>query len=161
MKKKISLSLLVCFSFMIIVSCTEDPQTIPLESYRLITGKTKKTWQLTSLQWTGDEKDDITYGLPNCIRDDVYVFYANYERLYEVRNGASKCKEEEADVVVSDQWSFVNAKSKLTIIFPLLAEGSLPFYVKKLTSKEMVIEIYLDQDSKYSYKMTLQSVSEE
>jgi hypothetical protein len=159
--KPIIKSLVVGLCLLVVLSCSEDVEPNPLEYYKIITGKTKKTWKMTTIQWTGEGKDDITYSLNNCLRDDLYVFYANSERLYEVTNGATKCSSDESDTLVSDQWSFVNATATLTIIFPLLSDGALPFYVKKLTSKEMVIEIYVDQDSKYSYKMTMQSVSEE
>jgi hypothetical protein len=154
-------SLIVCLSFMIILSCSEEQQPQPLEYYKIITGKTKKTWKMSTIQWTGEGKDDINYSLNSCLRDDLYVFYANTERLYEVTNGASKCASDEPDTIISDEWSFVNATATLTIIFPLLSDNSLPFYVEKVTAKEMVLQIYVDDESKYSYKITLQSVSEE
>jgi hypothetical protein len=149
-------------SVLLINGCSETTEPKPLDAHKILTGNTKKTWKLTTIKWTGESKDDITYGLPTCIKDDLYIFYATTERLYEVRNGASKCDSDEPDRIVNDEWAFVNATATLTIIMPLLYEdGSLPFYVKKLTSKEMVLEIYLDQDSKYSYILTMQSVSEE
>ena len=146
---------------MVLVSCSEDPKPIVEEFYKAITGKTKKTWKITGIKWKGDGKDDINYSLSNCYKDDLYTFYANEERLYEVNNGPTKCSDSEPNQLVSDQWSFVNATSTLTIIFPLLSDNSLPFFVRKVTSKEMTIEIYIDQDNKYSYIATLQSVSEE
>ncbi len=154
--------LLTTISIVLILgACSEDPEPIPTEFSKIITGTTKKTWKMVSIQWTGDGKDPITYGLNSCYRDDLYTFYANAERLYEVDNGPTKCSDEEPSQLVSDSWSFINATSTLNIIFPLLSDNVLPFYLKKVTSKEMTLEIYLDQDNKYSYKITMQSVSEQ
>ena len=151
----------IVFSLLIFASCSEDPKPIVNEFYKIITGKTKKTWKVTGIKWTGDEKEDINYSLSSCYKDDLYTFYANEERLYEVSNGPSKCSDSEPDQLVSDSWSFVNATSTLTIVFPLLSDSSLPYFVRKVTSKEMTLEIYIDQDNTYSYAITLQSVSEE
>ena len=158
--RKIAKPLFLLSIILVLLSCSENPQPVTPEFYKIITGKTKKTWKVTTIQWTGEGKSDITYSLNSCLKDDLYVFYANEERLYEVTNGASKCSSDEADTIISDVWSFVNATSTLTIIMPLLSDSNLPFFVRKVTSKEMTLEIYIDQDSKYSYKITMQSVSE-
>jgi len=153
-------ALKIMILMLILGSCSEDPKPIVEDFYKTITGQTKKTWKLTAITWKGDGKDDIKYSDP-CFSDDRYTFYANEERLYEFSYGSIKCDAEEPEGMISDEWSFVNATSTLTIIFPLLSSNSLPFFVRKVTSKEMTIEIYLDQDNKYSYMATLQSISEE
>jgi hypothetical protein len=151
----------ICCILLLAFSCSEDPEVSLPTSYKLITGNTKKSWKITTLEWTGDGKKGVTYSLPGCLKDDLYIFYNNSSRLYEVTNGSLKCDPTDQDKIVSDEWSFVNATATLNIIQPLFSDSSLPFYVKKLTAKEMVLEIYTDQDNKYSYKITMQSVSEE
>lgn len=158
---KMTIKISAVFFLFSIISCSEEPKPVVEEFYKIITGKTKKTWKVTGIKWTGDGKSDINYDLSSCYKDDLYTFYANEERLYEVSNGPTKCDSAEPDQLVSDEWAFVNATSTLTIIFPLLSSNSLPFFVRKVTSKEMTIEIYIDQDNTYSYIATLQSVSEE
>jgi hypothetical protein len=147
--------------FLLLVACSEDVKVIKPAYSKVFTGNTKKSWKITGLKWTGEGKDDISYSLRPCEKDDLYTFYANNEKLYEVSNGAIKCSSDEADLLVSDVWSFINATSTLTAIFPLLSDSALPFFVRKITSKEMTLEIYIDQDNKYSYQITMQSVSEE
>src|SRR6478609_7042058 len=111
---KMTIKIFVVFLLMSIISCSEDPKPVVEEFYKIITGQTKKTWKVTSIKWTGDAKDDITYNLSTCYKDDLYTFYANEERLYEVSNGPTKCSDSEPDQLVSDQWAFVNATSTLT-----------------------------------------------
>jgi hypothetical protein len=152
---------IIVISLLILQGCSEEKEPEIPNYYNVFTGKTKKSWRVTGMKWTGDDKDDLTYSLGSCVRDDLYVFYANTERLYEVNAGSVKCSNDEPSQFVSDSWSFVNATSTLTIIFPLLSDNSLPFLMRKVTSKEMSMEIYFDQDKKYSYIITMQSVSEE
>lgn len=158
---KINFCFAIGLLLLIFSSCEEKVNVVIPEYHKIFTGNVKKTWKLTTIQWTGEGKDPLTYSLSSCYKDDLYTFYNNAEHLYEVTNGATKCDSSEPDTLVSDSWSFVNANSTLTIIFPLLSDSNLPFFVRRMTNKEMVFEIYLDQDSKYSYKMTMQSVSEE
>jgi len=158
---KTRLQIVTACLILLMGACSEDPKPIPTEFSKVITGNTKKTWKMTAIQWTGDGKDPINYSLSSCFKDDLYTFYANEERLYEVDNSPTKCGDDEPAQLVSDSWSFINATATLNIIFPLLSDNVLPFYLKKVTSKEMTLEIYLDQDNIYSYKITMQSVSEE
>ena len=145
----------------IFVSCEESFTPNPPTFYKIITGNNKKTWRLTALKWTGEDTDDISYSLSNCYKDDRYVFYANKENLYEINGGTVKCSSDENATLVSDRWSLTNATATLTIILPIFSDNPLPFFIQKVTSKEMTLQIYLDQENKYSYVATMQSVSEE
>ncbi|HZX75184.1 MAG TPA: hypothetical protein VFE57_12230, partial [Cyclobacteriaceae bacterium] len=142
----------------IFVSCEESVTPNPPTFYKIITGNNKKTWKLTALKWTGEGQDDIKYTLGNCYKDDLYIFYANTEKLYEVTGGTIKCSSDETATLVSDTWSMVNATATLTVVIPIFSDNPLPFFVQKVTSKEMTLQIYLDQDNKYSYVVTMQSV---
>ncbi|MBA4144304.1 MAG: hypothetical protein DI538_23755 [Azospira oryzae] len=155
--KIVLLSLPVLFS-----ACSEELKPNPPEYYRIFTGQNKKTWKITKLIWTGEGKTDVNYTSQiACYRDDSYVFHADKDNMYEVIGGSVKCSANEASALVSDKWSFVNATATLNIIMPLLSDNTLPFYVIKASSSEMTLEIYLDQDSQYSYQVTMQSVSTE
>jgi hypothetical protein len=81
---------IVTISFILLASCSEDVKPTPLEYNKIFSGKTKKTWKVASLKWKGDGKDDISYNLGSCDKDNLYTFYANAENLYEVSNGATK-----------------------------------------------------------------------
>lgn len=150
------------FLVAMLASCEESITPNPPTFYKIITGNnTKKTWKITQLKWTGKGKDDITYSIGTCYKDDRYIFYANAENLYEVSGGTVKCSSDEGATLVSDTWSLVNATATLTVILPLFSDNPLPFFIQKVTSKEMTLRIYLDQDNQYSYVVTMESVSEE
>jgi len=151
-----------CFLFVLfLLSCSEENKIVKPEYSKIFSGNTKKTWKITGLKWTGENKEDVTFSI-RCFSDDRYTFYANAERLFEVSTGTLKCssKHPENDFV-SDSWSFVNATSTLSFVMPIFSNSPIPFFVRKVASKEMTIELYLDQDNKYSYIITMQSVSEE
>lgn len=155
------LKLLPAFVLLIFMQCTEEIKPEGPDYYHIFTGKNKKTWRITKVAWTGEGKSDVTLSFSSCYRDDIYAFYANKDNQYEVTGGAQKCSGDESTTLVSDTWSFVNATATLNIIIPLFSDSTLPFYLIKASSSEMVLEIYLDQDNIYSYQVTMQSVSEE
>jgi len=147
---------------LICLSCEESLTPNPPTFYKIITGDNlKKSWKITGLKWTGEGKDDIGYSLAPCYKDDRYVFYANTDNLYEVLGGTTKCSSDESATLVSDTWSLVNATATLTLVIPVFSDNPLPFFIQKITSKEMTLRIYLDQENKYSYVVTMESVSEE
>lgn len=139
-------------------SCTEIKEPVPLTYTQLLTGTEKKTWLLTSFEII--DEGEGTGDIPaaelfdnNCERDDEYVFYAGSERKYEFSNGPVKCSPTEAEILLTDRWTFTNANATLEFAFPLLAGGNrLPFIVKSLTADRMVLEIYLGEDIDASYR---------
>ena len=141
-------------------SCSEEIKPKPFQYSEIFSGENSKTWVLKSIKLVQTGKSDITYSLPNCIKDDRHIFYANAEKLFEVTNGSTKCDSSEPDLIVSDTWSFVNASATLNMTLPILAEVSLPYIVKKVDKKSMTLEIYLDEEGTISYQMTFDSIAE-
>lgn len=145
---------------LLFAACSEDVEPKPLTYSKVFTGTSQKTWVVSAIQWTGEGESDINYSLQACIADDQYVFYANADRQYQVTNGSRKCASDEADVLLDDTWSFVNATATLTIVLPFLSDSRLPFFVRSVTDTEMELEIFIDQDNRYSYRITLSTVDE-
>lgn len=156
LKFAVSIAVLIIF-----LSCSDDQEKVEPSFYQMLTGSSKKVWRMTSLQWTGEGKSPLTFSIPNCIRDDMYIFYANEERLFEVDNGPTKCDNNEDQIVISDVWSLNSATATLTLIFPLLSDNPLPFTIRSLKIDEMVFDIYIDNEQNYTYKISMVSVSEE
>lgn len=104
--------------------------------------------------------------VPNsCRRDDAYVFYANSEKKFEYTNGATKCNPAtEEDVLFEDVWEYQTASATLVAALPisLFLFGDIyefPYVIKKLTEKELVLELYESKlfadPSDISYRITL------
>ena len=146
-----------------IASCEEEITPNPPDYYHLITGNTKKTWKITKLEWAKGGIPDAVSDLESCDRDNLYTFYSNSDRLFEVNYGNNKCFPSDEGTILTDQWSLVNATATLSIPIPIYVFpiNALPFFIKKATKKEMSLVIYIDQDNLYSYTITMQSVSEE
>ena len=144
----------------VVVSCSEEVMPTPYTYSQIFSGKNSKTWQLRSILLWEEGKQDVTFTLPNCIKDDLYIFYANSEKLFEVKNGATKCDSEEADILVSDTWTFINAGATLTITIPILAEFNLPYIVREVDKNDMLLEIFLDFEGTQSYRLAFKSVGE-
>lgn len=136
----------------VLFSCSETLEPRPNKYSEIFTGTVKKTWQISSIQLKEENKSPQTFGLPPCMADDEYIFYANVEKTYEISNGFSKCDSGEPDMIVSDSWEFSNANATMNIIMPLLADYKLPFIVREASEKEMTLEIFLDETNTTSYR---------
>jgi hypothetical protein len=135
--------------------CSEKIEPEPLTYTRLLTGVESKAWKLTTIQIidNGNAPQSLSANqvFDNCIADDIYVFYADAEKKFEAKEGATKCRSTDPDVYVEGTWSFVNANATLEFPFPVLSSNSLPFVVKELTEKSLTIEYYFF-DIKASYR---------
>jgi len=104
--------------------CSEPIEDNPYTYSQLLTGEESKTWQLTDIFLIQESFESIEYNIFNpCFDDDEYVFYNNAQKLYEAKQGSSRCFEGD-DVYLVDRWSIVNATS--TITFPLTPLLLLP-----------------------------------
>jgi hypothetical protein len=94
-----------------------------------------------------------------CIADDLYTFYANDTKTFEVREGASKCNAADPDVYVENNWSIVNATATVSFVMPLLTtQIALPFTIKTLTENTMTVEFYFENlDLSYRFIFTAQT----
>lgn len=141
-------------------SCSEEITPTPYTYTQIFSGKNSKTWIFKSIILWEEGKTDINYTLPNCIRDDRYIFYANEEKTFEVTNGPTKCSPDEPDTIISDTWSFINAGATLTITIPFLADFSLPYIVREIDQNDMLLEIFLDFEGTQSYRIAFEAIDE-
>ena len=140
-----------------LLSCSETLEPKPNEFAKIFSSETSKTWLIRSIQLREEGKSTQTFGLPPCLGDDEYIFYANLEKTFEVSNGSSKCNADEPDVLVSDSWEFSNANATMKIILPLFSDNKLPFFVRSVDDKEMELEIFLDEKNTSSYRINFKA----
>lgn len=159
MEKGLHYSICVLLAFLL--SCSETLEPKPNDYTKVFTGETKKSWQIRSIQLKEEGKSTQTFGLPPCLADDEYVFYANVEKTFEVTNGGMKCGPDEPDVLVTDTWEFSNANATMNIVIPLFADFKLPFFVREVDSQELELEIFLDEDNSSSYRINFRAKDEE
>lgn len=130
--------------------CTEEVEPKPQTYSQLLTGTSSKSWRLTGIQLIEANAQPVSYNLQNnCVYDDVYVFYADRDRKYEIQEGASKCAPEDPDIYVEDTWSIVNATGTINFYFPVLGADS--YTLKSLTENTLTIEYYVT-DLNFSYR---------
>ena len=141
------------------VGCSEEFTPTPYTYTKVFTGENNKTWKITLIEETLDDKI-IDKFLPSCLTDDRYVFYANTEHSLEAISGSRKCFEDEADVT-TDTWSFSNATGSLTMLLPILSDNSLPFIVRKAEGDDMETEIFFDETNTSSYRIHFEAIDEE
>jgi hypothetical protein len=151
---------LLLISVLALLGCSEEIVPEAFTYSQIISGKESKVWEFRELKSWIENRSETNFSLPPCINDDLYVFYADAEKKYEVLNGSSKCASDEPDVVVSDIWSFTNAGATLNIIIPFLSDGTLPFIVREINQSTMVLEIFRDQENTASYRITFEAVEE-
>ncbi len=149
--------------------CSETNEPKPLTYTQLLTGQEKKVWTLTSFQVLDEGEASDVVPISQIIRnaceaDDQFVFYANAERKFEYTNGPTKCSSSEPEVLLTNNWTFVNASATLEMPFPLISSGPLPFVVKSLTETSMTIELYLERvrtdEIDASYRFVLSSTAQ-
>lgn len=138
--------------------CSEKTEPKPITYSQLLTGSTQKSWRLVSIIEIdqGQSSGVITpaqYGLPACFADNLYTFYANDERKYELGGGTAKCRSTEPDVLLTDTWTLVNANASLEFVFPVHAGERVPFIIKTLTKDVLTIEYYEDIDVSFRYTL--------
>ena len=147
-------------ALLIFSACSEKFEPKPLTYTQLLTGKEKKSWRATGIQIREDNKPAGNFILPenDCLFDDLYVFYANSERTFEVEDSSIKCAPTDPDIIVSDNWAFSNANATLEMYIPFLAPFKLPFVVRELDEDQMVLEIWLDFENTDSYRISFEAI---
>ena len=94
---KVRITCILFSAVFLIVGCTEKIEPKPYTYSHVFTGKTSKTWRIDRLILKQQGKADENLSLSTCERDDLYTFYANEEKLFEVDNGNVACSSEEGD----------------------------------------------------------------
>jgi hypothetical protein len=146
---------------MILAGCTEEPEVIPYDYTRVFTGDDKKGWSIRSYQYLEEGKAPQTGRLPDCLSDDVYIFFANEERRMEIRDSDEKCVPEDPDLLTEGTWGFSNTSATLSLPFPLLADplvfGAVPFIVRDADEDSMTLEIFFGEENEFSYRFSFRA----
>lgn len=153
MNKK-ALKLAYCLLIAGCLSCSETLKPEPITFYKTFTGDDHKSWSIQYVVFKQVGKGDQKFSLSPCGSDDQYIFYANSDHTYEVNNNGTTCPA--ADGVsysLTDSWSFVNATAKLTIIIPAFSDIALQFFIRSIDDRQMVLEIFSNQDNTASYQL--------
>jgi hypothetical protein len=150
---------LLIIPMLMALSCTEKIDPTPFEYSQIFSGKTSKTWSLTSLTFRNDGEDYWVLE-EACWSDDKYIFYRDVERKFEFITGNKKCSADEQPFTLTDTWSFTNGTATFTFIFPLLNDSPLPFTVTKVDKKNMVLDLFTVEDGSESYQLKLQATDE-
>ena len=130
--------------------CSEKEEPKPYTYSQLLTGTTSKSWRISGIQLIEANAQPVSFNLPNnCVYDDIYIFYADKDRKFEIQEGASKCSPEDPDILVEDTWSIINATSTINFFFPVLGADS--YTLKSLTETTLTIEYYFP-DLNFSYR---------
>lgn len=142
------------------MACTEEVKVIPFTYPQVFTGEVKKGWSIRSVQLLQNGKGTTTFDLDKCITDDIYIFYNNPERTYQVTEGATTCNEGDPNLIVDSNWGFTNSTAQLMIVMPLLDSDPIPFVLKEVDNIKMTLDIYFD-DNQASYRFNFKPVSVE
>jgi len=155
---KVTTKLLFLLLVTLTMGCREELEPKPFEYPRLFTGNMSKTWALTIMEETlnGELVDRFTV---DCAKDDLFIFYATSDRLYEVKSGNTLCFEGE-EGTFTDSWAFNNATATLTIVVPFLSSSRLPFIVRDVDDDDLELEIFFDEEGTGSYKLFFELVDE-
>lgn len=129
------------------IACTEELKVTPFTYPQIFTGDgERKAWSIRSVQLLQKGKGTQTFGFAPCVLDDLYIFYNNPERSYQVTAGATKCDPSDPALLADSNWSFVNTTATLTIVIPVLSDEPLPFVLNEVDQTKMVLDIYFDDD---------------
>jgi hypothetical protein len=141
------------------LSCSEELVPTPYTYTKVFTGEKSKTWKIKFLEETFEGKVIDRFPL-SCAADDKYTFYAKNEHTFEVLTGTLKCDSTEP-ALIKDVWTFTNASATLTMILPFFSVNSaIPLIVRTADDDEMVLEIFLDEENKGSYRIHFEVIDE-
>ena len=158
MMKRIS-TYLILASLFVGLSCSEELNPQPYEYTRLLTNGSAKTWVLSHYAFTENGEVDNSSILA-CYKDDRHTFWANPEKSIQVTGGENKCVEDEPGMLINDTWSFNNANATLIVEISLIV-GKLPYFIRDLDEDDLVLEIFIDQESIFSYRIYFEAVEDE
>ena len=143
----------------LILGCSNDIEVVPDTYSKLLTGENSKTWMLEGLQYIKKGKAPESYLLPeDCVFDDYYVFYAGSDKLYHVEEGLSKCDPADPDIFFEGDWALISARATMEFTIPVFIPFKLPYTVKELTDKKLIVEIFFSEVGDESYRFIFSSV---
>ena len=143
-------------------ACSEQFEPKPFTYSQLLTGENVKTWRLAAFQYRQNGKAVDSFVLPSddCVFDDLYLFYANNEKRFEIDEGARVCTPGDPQTLLVDSWGLVNATATLEMVIPFLVPVKLPYILQKLEDDEFEVEIYFNEDTE-SYRFIFELVDSE
>jgi hypothetical protein len=144
----------------ILIACTEEIKVTPFAYPQVFAGEEFQGWTIRSVQMLQKNKGTRPIQLNTCVTDDIYIFYNNPDKSYQVIEGNTKCDPTDPNVVVQSNWGFTNSTASLTIIMPLLADQPLPFVLHEIDETKMVLDIYFD-DNESNYRFNFRKASVE
>jgi len=110
---------LLFFIVTILVSCKkDDPQPLAYESQaKLLAGEKgqTKTWKLVSETQQYNGGTPVTFNIPACFLDNLYIFSNNDKQEYSSTEGASKCDASDPTITETGTWSFT-ADGKMVVV---------------------------------------------
>ncbi|AYQ33023.1 lipocalin family protein [Runella sp. SP2] len=92
-----------------LISCTKEPSLPPKERFL-----SDKPWYVTGYTvQLGSRYEDRLSAMPNCLKDDIYVFTA--KKQYEYNAGTTKCDPNDPQVIHTGIWSLSEDGNTLKI----------------------------------------------
>lgn len=161
MRQLVRFFLIAIVSGWLMGGCSQKIEPQPATYSQLLTGTTKKSWRMVSLEVidVGQSSGVIPVaqsGIARCIYDDLITFYADANHTLEASEGATKCNASDPDIYVTDTWTLVNASATLQFYIPVF-DQVIPATVKNLTATVLTVQLYQDID--LSYRLTFNMVS--
>ena len=154
--------LIIWFGIAFTFSCTEEIKPTKYTYSQLLTGKNNKTWKLSKIALRKAGEEDDAFARDECESDDRYIFYANAEKLFEVKNGTQKCAADEETLLLSYQWAFSNANANITMVMPhVFGYFLIPFIIKNIDSTDMELELFINDEATVSYVFFFKRTEEE
>ncbi len=115
--------------------CSEKTEVKPATYSLKLTGEDSKSWKLSQLSYVFDDPAqtpvDLTYLLAPCELDDIYSFY-HVGKVLEITEGATKCNDQDPDLIARTTWDIVNANAQL------IFGSANPYVLRKLTDDSLV-----------------------
>lgn len=144
-------------------ACREQIEVKPNTYSKLLTGENSKSWRIIGLQYRENGKPlssiDVSSG-NFCDLDDIFIFYANFERRFVIDEGTLKCNDEDPQILLDDSWSLVNATGSLEFVIPIFGFFKYPWVVQELTEDRLVTEIFFGDELELSWRVVFRAVDE-
>jgi hypothetical protein len=148
-------TLLLYSLFFILGGCSEKFEPTPLTYSQLLSGTTSKTWKLTGYSIVEPGKQPLTIDVNDpddpdyCIYDELYTFYADEGRTFEISQGDDKCIDG-PDIYYTGSWSIVNANATINFGTPIFGIGG--YTIKRLNDRSMTVELFVNQYN-FAYRL--------
>jgi hypothetical protein len=128
----------------LLCNCKEEVEPTPYTYSQLVSGTSFKIWKATHWQLKEEGKADLNSGFPDCVEDDLYHFYADENRTFEVYDEREKCDPEDPDKLVTSTWVVINARATMEFIIPFFSSSPLPWTIENLEDDEFEVSFHFN-----------------